>query len=1843
MTGTNGHQFGASPERRDGVAIVGMSCLYPGAPNLDAYWQNILNKVDAVSGPPEEAWDPAVYYDPDFTDKDKVYCQRGGYLGSLVSFDPLAYGIPPMSVGGEPDQWLALKLAYDAMQDAGCLDLPDEIRHRTAIVLGKGTYLNGGNATVVQRAMVVGQTLELVKRLNPELGDDKIELLRQEMKRILPPLGPETVPGLIPNIIVGRIANRLDLMGPTYTVDAACASSLIAVQLAMRDLLTGECDLALAGGSQVWMPVGTLNVFCQLGALSRDQQIRPFDKNANGTLLGEGIGMMVLKRLSDAERDGDRIYAVLRGVGVASDGRGVSVMAPRIDGEEMALRRAYEDAGVSPASIGLIEAHGTATAVGDVVEVQALTRVFGERASGLPRCALGTVKSMISHTIPAAGIAGLIKTALSLHHKVLPPTLHVSEPNPKLELEKSHFYLNTEPRPWIHGGDEPRRAGVNAFGFGGINAHAVLEEYRPDRTDRLDDVFHLPPWDSEVIVLDGSSTAAVLDRVHQVIGHLDSLGDAAESELRLADVAFTLNSELGQARDTSRVSIVARSIADLRKKLERVAQRLADPTCRQIKDVSGIFYFAQPVGIDGKVALLFPGEGAQYPNMLADLCLHFPEVRAVFDRYDRIFFDHPRGDVPSDYIFPRPAFSDADRRQAEQRLMQMDVAIEAVQAANQALFALLRQLGVPADACVGHSSGEYSAAAASGVFVVDTDEQFFSLGRALYQYYAEASAQNDLPKAVLLAIGAPREDVEAIAREAGGNIFLAVDNCPHQAILIGEPGAAERARTIAERQGLIYEQLAYDRAVHTPLFAPYTSDLRRLYDGIAVRPAQIQLYSCATAAPYPVEPAAIRELFLDHWSRPVEFQRTIEALYDDGARVFVEVGPRGNLSAFVEDILRGRPACVAPANVMRRSGITQINHLVGILCAHGVDLNLEYLYARRRPTRIDWGEESGRKRGSAGVLLSSSWPMLRLSDDVVNQVRHVAPVVAPSVGADDEAGGHASITSPPVSVPAPDPVAAPPDPWPPDSRLAPSHSEHVMSSALPADDDVIAVLSSHLDVMDQFLVAQQEVMHAFLSGTGQPSDDGLQRLADISQPGWAGDERTTWEETGRTIEPDDGGWLPRSVSSSLSETVTHAPSNGNGHQAREERVATVLAAATQSTGASERGEIQARLLSLVSDRTGYPIEMLDDGLDLEADLGIDSIKRVEILATYRQRYGDVDDSLLDRLSAQRTLASIVDLLAGVGQSSNAAPEPVRGARVYPLLGTIVSWVPERELVAERVFDLGRDLYLRDHTLGRGVSTIDDSLVPLAIMPLTMSLEILAEAASHLVPGHVVIGLRDVLAGRWIAWEDEPQTLRVSATRLATDGGRENVRVRLFNLSDPVSSGAGPSTPVVDATVVLADQYPPPTQRRIPRPSDGRPSMWTAERLYTDVMFHGPAWQGVKKIDETGERGVVATLEVLPVSGFLADGVTGGFVLDPVVLDAAGQVIGFWTTEHLESGRVIFPFRLKALDIYGPPRPVGESIACVAEIGLLGDQLVRSDIDLVSADDTPWMFLEGWEDKRFDVPTHLHSLILTRDGTTVSSRWPDGAAPYDTRDSIVCRAVDTSIPSDVAFWKRVWARRVLGSAERERFAALRFPDRRQLEWLGARTAAKEAVQELVKRHYGLDLLPGDIEIYAGDDGEPLVGGDWLRSIGVAPVVSLAHTDGLAVALAALPSEGGVLRVGIDAERVKGRPDGYADIAFDDAERALIADAPGATGEWMLRCWCAKEAVAKALGTGLTDGPRSVVIVAIDAAIGRVDVASRGLQEGMGRPEPLIAYTRHHAELVSAVTIGEYAGSWRSNAS
>ena len=464
------------------IAIVGMTVLMPGAPTLDAYWQNLVSGVDAITDVPEGRWDKE-FFDPQQSSSrlDWVRCRRGGFVDGIATFEPLRYGVMPHSVPDmEPDQLISLEVAAAAIEDAGGADrMPDA--DRIGVILGRGGTLSSAQARFSQRVRVPNQVVKTLRELFPELGEDRLEQVRQRFDQELGPLHADGVLGVTPNLAASRIANRLNLRGPAYTIDAACASSLIAVEQAVGLLASGRLDAVLAGGTHHTHDITFWAAFSQLGAVSKQGQIRPFDASADGLLIGEGTGVVVLKRLDDAVRDGDRIYAVVRGTGTSSDGRSASMFNPISAGQVIALRRAWQSAGLDPSApdaIGLLEAHGTGTPTGDAAELATVAEVFGPDIHG-SRPVIGSVKSMIGHTMPAAGIAGLVKAALAVHHGMQLPTLHCNRP--REEMEQTRFAPIAAARPWEAPG--PRRAAVNAFGFGGVNAHVIIEEYvaRPAR------------------------------------------------------------------------------------------------------------------------------------------------------------------------------------------------------------------------------------------------------------------------------------------------------------------------------------------------------------------------------------------------------------------------------------------------------------------------------------------------------------------------------------------------------------------------------------------------------------------------------------------------------------------------------------------------------------------------------------------------------------------------------------------------------------------------------------------------------------------------------------------------------------------------------------------------------------------------------------------------------------------------------------------------------------------------------------------------------------------------------------------------------------------------------------------------------------------------------------------------------------------------------------------------------------------------------------------------------------------------------------------------------------------
>ncbi|MFD0525029.1 beta-ketoacyl synthase N-terminal-like domain-containing protein [Paractinoplanes durhamensis] len=475
------------------TAIVGMAAILPGAGDLGTYWRNLVEGRDAITEVSSHRWG-GPHYDPALSHRpDRLYCNRGGTVDEFATFQPLKYGIMPNSVDDiEPDQLLMLDVATAAIEDAGGYDrMPDA--DRIGVIVGRGGTLSPGQARHAQRVRLPTQMLQVLRELLPELTDEQIERVRSRFDDQLGEFHPEGTIGLVPNLAASRVANRLNLRGPAYTIDAACASSLLAVDQGISELAAGKLDAVLAGGVHHVHDISFWSVFSQLKALSRQGRIRPFDADADGLLIGEGTGAVVLKRLEDAERDGDRIYAIIRGTGVSSDGRSASMFNPATSGQVLALRRAWAAAGLDPRAedaLGLLEAHGTATPTGDAAELTSVAEVFGPLGGG-ERAVIGSVKSMIGHAMPAAGIAGLIKAALAVHHGVQLPTLHVD--NPRAEMAATRFEPIGAARQWESAG--PRRAGVNAFGFGGINAHVILEQWvtptRPVTTSKPDRVLRL--------------------------------------------------------------------------------------------------------------------------------------------------------------------------------------------------------------------------------------------------------------------------------------------------------------------------------------------------------------------------------------------------------------------------------------------------------------------------------------------------------------------------------------------------------------------------------------------------------------------------------------------------------------------------------------------------------------------------------------------------------------------------------------------------------------------------------------------------------------------------------------------------------------------------------------------------------------------------------------------------------------------------------------------------------------------------------------------------------------------------------------------------------------------------------------------------------------------------------------------------------------------------------------------------------------------------------------------------------------------------------------------------------
>lgn len=948
--------------------------MYPEAADLAAFWSNIVGGRDSITEVTDDEWSTNLYYDATASGYGKSYSKRGGFITSVASFDPLKYGVMPSAVAGsDPDQLLTLKVAQQAMADAGYAtgDKAKSLdRDRAEIIIGRISAPGAGSLNLVHQSKTVHEITEILRAVLPAGNEKILEDAARQIQQNLVPINPDSIPGAMPNVLAGRLAAKLGFRGRNLIVDAACASSMVAVEIAVNDLIEGRCDLALAGGVHVNSSAVLFQMFCGLGALSRKDVIAPFDATADGTMLGEGVGIICLKRYDDAIADGDRIYATICGVATSSDGPGGSVIAPNAEGEALAMQKALRMAGVSPATIELLEAHGTGTPTGDVVELQAVQKVFKNHESIEPAasgwCALGSIKSMIGHTQSASAIAGIIKTALSLHHKILPPTLNVTTPTPKIDWSKHPCYINSKARPWLSNDRKghPRRAAVSAFGFGGINGHMVLQEEPESAT-----AVHLQQrWENELLTLSAPDRSGLLRQIERLRSYISN------KPFALKDLAYTLNCKT-QKRDGYRLAIVADDhdrdearCQDLLTKLDLAHRVIADPQNDKFSESKkGIYFTAPSALLGGKTAFIFPGLGSAYTNMLSDLAVIFPEIRQVFEIVDNVALAAGAKEPPTRTIFP-PPFTDGERTRPS-ALAEADFAVVAVLLAEYSLNHFLEHLEIKPDVIMGCSTGEFAAITTGGsVDVLSVATTFYRLSTEV----ARSIPADRLAELRSLRVFAPAARVMAMAAAICSKddpVYLSADLGDEHIIVTGSAAAIDKLNQSLTAAHLPLQPLPEAIPYHTALVQSVMDGKEAEVRAVQVKPLAVPAWSCSTARQYPDDIEGIRSYFTELFTRPVALRQTISEMHQSGVRKFVEVGPNGVLTALISGILPDKPHLAVASNLANRSGLTQIHHLLAALYVQDVPANYNYLYERRAPIELDIDDLSPVPTPSSRLLL----------------------------------------------------------------------------------------------------------------------------------------------------------------------------------------------------------------------------------------------------------------------------------------------------------------------------------------------------------------------------------------------------------------------------------------------------------------------------------------------------------------------------------------------------------------------------------------------------------------------------------------------------------------------------------------------------------------------------------------------------------------------------------------------------------------------------------------------------------------------------------------------------------
>ncbi len=901
----------AAPPASGKIAVVGMAGRFPGAPDLERFWQNLRDGVESIRVFSDEelvaaGLDPALLADP------RLVKARGALDGADL-FDAAFFDYPPREAQLlDPQQRLFLECAWEALEDAGYG--ADGWRGRVGVFAGvtENTYVHG--------LLANSDLLRTVGRQAISIANNH-------------------------DYLPTRVSYKLNLRGPSINVQTACSTSLVAVHLACRALLAGDCDLVLAGGASVSAREVSGYLYEEGGIASPDGHTRAFDARARGVVGGSGAGVVVLKRLADALADGDTVRAVIRGTASNNDGSlKVGFTAPSVEGQAEAIRNAQLAAGVDPATIQYVEAHGTGTAMGDPIEVAALTRAFREATGELGFCAIGSVKTNVGHLDAAAGAAGLIKTVLALQHREVPPSLHFEEPNPAIDFAASPFYVAARLAPWAAPDGLPRRAGVSSFGIGGTNAHAVLEE-APEPLPSG------PARPAQLLVL-SSKTAAALERATERLAEwLERRPELTPEEL--ADVAFTL--QVGRKAFRHRRTLVCRGAG------EAVAL-LRGGDLRRLR--------THTAGAPAGATFLFPGQGAQRPGMGAGLYREEPAYRAALDRCCELLAPELGFDL-------RPLLHAApDDEEAAARLAETAVTQPALFAVEHALAQLWVGWGVRSVAMLGHSIGEYVAACLAGVFTLE---------EAVRLVAARGRLMQSLPPGAMLGVPLPEAEVAGLLA-AHPELSLAAVNAPASCVVSGPREAITAFREELGRKGLDTRPLRTSHAFHSAMMEPALPAFREAVAGVELRAPEVPYLSNLTGAWITREEATDPEYWVRHLRSTVRFADGLAALLGQPGRVLLEVGPGRTLATLANQYPQKGAAELIVATLGRpQDSAVELDALLeaaGRVWAAGLEIDWERFHGpghRRRvplPTypferKRHWVEWRPGRAAAAVAVLSS--------------------------------------------------------------------------------------------------------------------------------------------------------------------------------------------------------------------------------------------------------------------------------------------------------------------------------------------------------------------------------------------------------------------------------------------------------------------------------------------------------------------------------------------------------------------------------------------------------------------------------------------------------------------------------------------------------------------------------------------------------------------------------------------------------------------------------------------------------------------------------------------------------